>query len=169
MFENRSNQKFVIENFLRYKQIRMLNTAAFFISILFFGLYFIETIDGHKYTLPIAIIFLNLFLLTIFLNFNYVNFTIENQKIIIRFIPARFLFRKPKAIEIPMNRLANFEITSSFFGWKIDLILYQFTDKGVIAYPSISLSALDKKSIDGIQQSLEVIIDRFKSIECSNI
>ena len=96
-----------------------------------------------------AIFFLLVFVLILvyrnFLNFNYIYFSNETDKIILRYYPIKFFTKDFRSIEISKSSFRDFEEKKSFLGKKHDIILFQLTKKGIAKYPKISLSALNKK------------------------
>ena len=76
------------------------------------------------------------------MGYTYFYFSNNGKSLIFRYYSLRFLYGKPRTIEIPKSSFVNYDITTSFFNKKDSLVLYQKTSKGVAKYPPISLTLL---------------------------
>jgi len=76
------------------------------------------------------------------MGYTYLYFSNNGKNLIFRYYSLRFLYGKPRTIEIPKSSFLNYDITTSFFNKKDSLVLYQQTKKGVAKYPPISLTLL---------------------------
>ena len=90
----------------------------------------------------LSVIFLIYYYIQYKMGYTYVYFSNNGKNLKFRYYSLRFLYGKPKTIEIPKSDFVNYDITTSFFNKKDSLILYQKTKKGVAKYPPISLTLL---------------------------
>lgn len=92
-------------------------------------------------------------------DYQYIRFSDENNKILVRFYKA-VKFGKPefRSIEFPQEMLRNARFENSVFGEKSDLTLLVKTRRGMAEYPSVSLSALSKKERREIHAALNKVL-----------
>ena len=90
----------------------------------------------------LSVIFLIYYWVQYKMGYTYFYFSNNGKNLIFRYYSLRFLYGKPKTIEIPKSSFLNYDITTSFFNKKDSLVLYQKTKKGVAKYPPISLTLL---------------------------
>lgn len=106
----------------------------------------------------ISILLFLLYIILHIIDLNYIFYNDEKDKVILRYYYAHPFLRKYRAIEIHKNKLAKYEIKSSFLGLRHELILYQKTNKGDYKYPSVSISSLSKNDRNKIENSINVIL-----------
>jgi len=95
------------------------------------------------------------------IDFQYIHFSNEEGKLVIRFYPAVKFGRKDyQTIEFPSNLLHEYTIEKSMFGTVNDLTLLVKTKRGVAEYPSISMAALSKSDQLKIEQTLRGLLNR---------
>ncbi len=95
------------------------------------------------------------------IDFQYIHFSNEEGKLVIRFYPAVKFGRKDyQTIEFPANLLHEYTIEKSMFGTVNDLTLLVKTKRGVAEYPSISMAALSKSDQLKIEQTLRGLLNR---------
>jgi hypothetical protein len=90
----------------------------------------------------LSVIFLIYYCIQYKMGYTYIYFSNNGKNLIFRYYSLRFLYGKPRTIEIPKSDFVNYDITTSFFNRKDSLVLYQKTKKGVAKYPPISLTLL---------------------------
>ncbi len=135
-------------------------------SIIFMGTFSISFLDvykskllpleGYQFALLIAAIFLLLALM--WYNIKYSYFSIDTSDgILIKYfrITPKFITPKPKMVNIPKSTYVKYQIKKSFFGLRTELILFQKTKKGVVSYPPIYISALNKEEIRKLKTALQ--------------
>lgn len=94
------------------------------------------------------------FIVYLAIGFNYIYFNDAGDKILFRYQSLNPIINEPKSIEIPKNSFVKFDISSSFFGIKQKITLYQGTSGGFAKYPSISIASLNKNEKDALITSL---------------
>nr|WP_320117292.1 hypothetical protein [uncultured Marinifilum sp.] len=103
----------------------------------------------------ISAVFVSAIIISLSLNLNYIIYKVSDKKIILRYYPLHPFHENFKSIEIPKSSFAYFEINSKIMGLKPELILFQQTKNGIAKYPPICLSALGKKDVKKITNSLQ--------------
>jgi hypothetical protein len=90
------------------------------------------------------------------LTYNFIYFSDAGKIIMLRYFHVRYFNNSYKSIEIPKNTLYKYELKTSFFKLKQELVLFQKTAKGIAKYPPVSLSSLKKNEIRKIIESLDL-------------
>jgi len=88
------------------------------------------------------------------MEYTYFYFSNNNKNLIFRFYSLRIFSGKPKTIEIPKKNFMKYDILTSFFNKKDFLVLYQKTPKGIVKYPPISLTLLNKNQKTELKRAL---------------
>lgn len=92
-------------------------------------------------------------------DYNYIEFSNENNKILLRFYKAvKFGKAEFNSIEFPQKMLQNASFENSVFGKRSDLALAVKTKRGIAEYPSVSLTAVSKEDRKKIQTVLNQIL-----------
>ena len=92
-------------------------------------------------------------------DYQYIEFSDENEKIVFRFYKViSFGGKSYNSIEFPKNTLRKALFESSFFGKLTDVTLVIRTRRGIAEYPPISLVGLNLEDRIRIQESLNAII-----------
>ncbi len=126
---------------------------------------FVEPLFGinENYSaLVVVLIYILIFLYFHILDLNYIYYTDENGKIILRYYSLRSITKGYKSIEIPKKEFVKFEIQKSFYDLKEYLILFQRMKKGVAKYPPVSISALNHDEREKLKQSLTDLLNSMK-------
>jgi hypothetical protein len=94
-------------------------------------------------------------------DFEYIQFVVEDNKIVLRYYQVIKFGRKDyQSIEFPVKTLHNFVIEKSLFGLVNDLTLVIKTRSGIAEYPSISLAAVKKADQLIIEQTLKELLQK---------
>jgi len=94
-------------------------------------------------------------------DFQYIEFSDENNKVLLRYYKAIKLGKTEfNAIEFPQGILKKAWFENSVFGQNSDLTLIVKTKRGVAEYPSVSLAALSKEERNKIKVSLTQILEK---------
>jgi hypothetical protein len=100
-------------------------------------------IENSLLAILIAIAYLIYAVFESFRNYNYIYFSDESDKIVLRyFSPNRFTSKK-NSIEIPKKEFAGYNLISFFMRYREKIILFRRTGKGVAKYPPVSITALN--------------------------
>ena len=92
-------------------------------------------------------------------DYQYIQFSDENRKILLRYYKAVRLGKSEyNAIEFPQRIIQNAYFENSMFGKMTDLTFIVKTQRGIAEYPSVSLTALTKQERKRIQNALNEIL-----------
>ncbi len=118
----------------------------------------------NKYHLVCILVatYLGITIYRYFLNYQYLFFSDEAQKMDIRYYSLRGFKSKRHAIEIPKSSFVKAEIKSSFFKLKAEIFFYQRMTKGIAKYPGISLSAYNENQRKQLELYLAMLAERMK-------
>lgn len=122
---------------------------------------FKKTILGYEKSLFVIIITILyiLYIVYVFIvNYNFLSYNDDGNKLIIRFVSLRPFNNKKRAIEVNKNEFVGYKIKSSFFNLKQDLIVKIKTKNGIANYPPISITALSIKYKNILESSLNQMI-----------
>jgi hypothetical protein len=88
------------------------------------------------------------------LSYQYVYFSDDTERIIIRYFNAGMLGGKKNAVEIDKNSFAGYSTESRFFGLVTTLTLLQNVREGVAKYPPVYISALTREQKSNLFHAL---------------
>ena len=107
-------------------------------------------------TLILVIIWVVLTFMPMFLNYQYISFSDDGDKIIFRYYTSGFFSGKKNSVEIDKRSFSGYSVKSSFFALIQSIILYQKFAEGEAKYPPIYLSALSQEQRAKVIRSLKV-------------
>ena len=150
------NKKTTIRIYL-WKMIQAIVIVILLIGIMVSGLFEkdILGIPKYRWVIIVTLIYVVMIVTSRLRLLNYFYFSDEGDKILIRYYPVHPLVQKKKAVQIPKIGLAGYEINSSLLGLKKVLIIRQNVKGKVATYPSIGITALNKKEIDLLRKNLD--------------
>ncbi len=151
------NRKNTFQIWLR----KFLTTIALTLLVITFGFtdYFkspVFGIDKLWYLLALLVLYVGLIVYNILLKPNFVYFTDNGDKIILRYYPTRIFNRKKNSIEIPKQSFFSWEVEKFFFGRGEVLYLHGKYKSGIAKYPGVSLSAVSRLDREKIKASLNL-------------
>lgn len=114
-------------------------------------------LPNYMFELIWSIICVSLFTVYMIMNYNYIYYNDETDKILFRYQALNPFITNPKSIEIPKNSFIKYEISTSFFKLKKSLTLYQKTGQGIAKYQAVCLNSLSKKEKEDLFNSLSRI------------
>jgi hypothetical protein len=126
---------------------------------------FVEPLTGinkNYIAFIVVLIYILIFLYFHLLDLNYIYYTDENGKIILRYYSLRSISKGYRSIEIPKREFVKFETQKTFFNLKEHLILFQRLKKGVAKYPPVSISALNHEERSQLKKSLTDVLNANK-------
>lgn len=106
------------------------------------------------WTLLILIIFLLIIFIPVVLNYQYINFSDEGEKITFRYYSTGIIPGNKNSVEINKKTFSGFTLEKKLFGLSQCIILYQRLKEGVAKYPAIYVSALKREEKARILKSL---------------
>jgi hypothetical protein len=77
-----------------------------------------------------------------FRNYNYIYFSDESDKIILRYFSPNIFTSKKNSIEIPKKEYAGYKLESFFMRYREKITLLRRTGRGIAKYPPVSITAL---------------------------
>jgi len=86
---------------------------------------------------------------------NFVSYNDHGEMLVMRYYPLSLFNSKKRSIEIPKQQFVKYELKPFFFGRQHKIILFQHFRNKVVAYPPISLSALEEEDRSRIIASLQ--------------
>lgn len=94
-------------------------------------------------------------------DYQFIEFSDENNKVILRYYKAIKLGKTEyHSIEFPQDMLKNFSFENSIFGKMSDMTLLVKTKRGMAEYPSVSLSAVAETDRIKMKAALVDIVSR---------
>lgn len=122
--------------------------AAKLIKFPLFGL------SDTAWTLILVAIYLVVAFMPMVLNYQFVFFSDEGEKLVFRYFNAGIVGGKKNSVEIGKRTFAGYKTESRLFGLVRSIILLQQMGNGVAKYPPIFISALSKDQSAKLYSSL---------------
>ena len=104
---------------------------------------FIKGVENKLLAIFIAVAYVIYVVYESFRNYNYLYFSDESDKLVLRFFAPNFFTSKKNSIEIPKREFSGYTIHSFFMGYREKIILMRRTAKGIASYPPVSITALN--------------------------
>lgn len=138
------------------KQTILLRRVFFLVSLgLALGALAFFLLDYMIVGFILAGIFALLFLFFQVADYQYIEFSDDNNKVSLRYYKAVRLGKTNyHSIEFPQPMLHKFHFENSMFGKMTDLTLVVKTRRGIAEYPTVSLTAMPADDRKKIQESL---------------
>ena len=89
-----------------------------------------------------------------FRNYNYIYFSDESDKIVLRYFSPNLFTAKKNSIEIPKKDFAGYNLDSFFMRYRERITLFRRSGKGLAKYPPVSITALDFNERDSLLYTL---------------
>jgi hypothetical protein len=116
---------------------------------------FIKNVDNSLLAIFIAIAYALYVLYESFRNYNYLYFSDESDKLILRFFAPNFFTSRKNSIEIPKKEFSGYTLQSLFMGYRENIILKRRTSTGDASYPPVSITALNINEKNKLLLTLE--------------
>lgn len=148
------------------KQLRrMIVILVYAISVLLIILMgkpekFIFGLNNHHWAIVLTIIFALFLVIESLFNYNYIYFSDQKEKIVLRYFSLGYFNRRKNSIEIPISEFVNYEVVSTFFGIQPKIILYRKVKDTEAKYPAVCLSLLSKSEIQKLKNCLNTYIQK---------
>jgi len=114
-------------------------------------------ISRNIFAFLIIFIYLGYYFFRFMLNLNFVQVSIDGNKLTVRYYSLRPFSKSHNTIEIPLDSYEGYKITSRFLGLRKELVLYQRIQGKRAKYPPVSLAALNKRQIEQLTLMLNAI------------
>lgn len=108
------------------------------------------------WTLILVAIYLIIAFLPMILNYQYVYYSDDTEKIIFRYFTAGIVGGRKNTVEIDKRTLSGYEIVPELFGLRQKITLFQRFNEGVAKYPPFYISALSKEERAKMVKSLNL-------------
>jgi hypothetical protein len=115
-------------------------------------------IEQFIITAIVAGVFLFGAFIVIILNFQYIRFMVEKDRLIFRYYSIFAFNRTYQSIEIPIEHLRKVEVIKVLFGLKWDLRFTVRIRQGIADYPLVSLSAVPFSDRNKVIEQLRSLI-----------
>jgi hypothetical protein len=113
-----------------------------------------------SWTVILVALYLFFAFLPMFLNYQFISYSDEGEKIIFRYFSAGMLGGKKNSVEISKKSFSGYEMETSYFGLIRSITLFQQFKEGVAKYPPVYISALTSEERDKIIRSLDTYAPR---------
>jgi hypothetical protein len=117
----------------------------------------IKGVDNNLLAIFMGIAYVINALYKTFRNYNYIYFSDESDKIVLRYFSPNLFTSKKNSIEIPKKEFAGYTIQSSYMGYRENIILQRRTTKGIASYSAVSITALSINERHDLLITLEKI------------
>lgn len=107
------------------------------------------------WTLILVGIWILIALLPMVLNYQFIFFSDEGEKIILRYFNSGIFGGKKNSVEIYKQSFGGYKTESGFLGLVTSLVLFQKFNEGVAKYPQIYISALSGKEKSKLYRALD--------------
>jgi hypothetical protein len=151
----------IVDNKLQVAKIRLayILTISIATLLILYSLFANSYADGQTISLIIGIILVSIFLYLLIIKPEYLFFSIQNNnKLIVRNYTAFPMFRKYKSYEIQLTTIYDYEIKKAFFNQLIFIRILVKKNNQIGNYPWLSLSALPRKDLKKLTESLDKLI-----------
>ena len=139
---------------------RLVLTIVFALIIL--AIVFLPWFDESENWLTkyhVAIFISAIYIIVNWINFlkrpYFVSYNDQGEKIVVRFYPVSMFTNRKNSIEIPKQHFVKYELKPFLLKTQHYLILHQNFRGKLVAYPRISLSAMEKKDREKMLASLD--------------
>jgi hypothetical protein len=106
------------------------------------------------WTLILVALYLIIAFLPMILNYQFVFFSDEGEKLVFRYFSAGIVGGKKNSVEITKRSFAGYKTENKYFGLVKSVILLQQMGQGVAKYPPVYISALTKEQQSKLFASL---------------
>jgi len=97
------------------------------------------------WTVILTVLWIFLIIIPMFLNYQFVFFSDDTEKIIIRYFNAGIVGGRKNSVEIDKRAFVGYKLEKRFFGLISSLTLFQKFSEGVAKYPPVYISALTRE------------------------
>ncbi len=108
------------------------------------------------WTVILVLIYLIIAFIPMYLNYQYIYYSDENDFIIFRYFTSGIVGGKKNSVEIDKKSFAGYKVESRFFGLIHSITLSQYFKEGVAKYPPIYISALSREERGKVINSLNL-------------
>jgi len=110
--------------------------------------------DDTFWTIFLIACYFAVLLLPVMLNYQYIYFSDDGDKIILRYFTSGIISGSKNSVEIIKKTFSGYKVEKRFLGLVQSIILFQRLKEGVAKYPPIYISALKREERNKIYRSL---------------
>jgi len=111
-------------------------------------------------TVILVAIYLFLVFLPMYLNYQFVSYSDDDDKIVFRYFTSGIIGGRKNSVAIDKRNFSGYEVKSEFFGLKKSIILFQNFREGVAKYPPVYISGLTGKEREKVIRSLSQYVPK---------
>lgn len=111
-------------------------------------------LPNYLFEIILSVLSLSAFAIYLMIGYNYIYFSTEGDKVILRYQTLNPFIENPKSIEIDKSTFVKHEIINSFLGLKESVVLYQKSLKGIAKYPPVGINSLKKSEKEAMLKTL---------------
>jgi hypothetical protein len=112
------------------------------------------------WTVGLAVAYLLVAFLPMMLNYQFIYYSDENEKIVLRYFTAGIIGGRKNSVEIEKRLFSGYKTDSRLFGLIQSITLFQAAGEGVAKYPVVYISALTREERAKMIRSLNLYIPR---------
>lgn len=112
------------------------------------------------WTLMLVSIWLFTALFPLVLNYQYIKYNDEGDKIIIRYFTAGIIGGRKNSLEIPKPMFSGYDLIKKRGGLSESIVLYRKMKDGIAKYPPVHISALSRKDREMLLRSLNSMLPK---------
>lgn len=144
-----------IDNDKRATRAKMILISAPFVLLLVSSILAIFLLI-HTWvpTIISGILVISGWLITVILKYESVKFRFTEETLTVLYYPISPMTSNFKRIDIPSNKLMNYEIRSSLMGLKKELILMENINGEMASYPPVNITICGKEAIQLLEEQL---------------
>ncbi len=142
---------------------RMITLMVFFLAIVIIMLSFNRNIPflglkKYNWVVVLTCIYIVSLVLESLLEFNYIYFSDDKNKLTLRYFSLGYFNRKKTSVEIPIQEFVDFEVKEYLWGFKQKIVLQRIYKNQIAKYPAVSISILNKEE----RNNLILALDHYK-------
>ncbi len=113
------------------------------------------------WTLVMVSCYMIILFLPVILNYQYIYFSDEGNKIIFRYFTTGIISGRKNSIEIDKKSFSGYKVEKRYLGLIQSIILFQRLNEGVAKYPPVHISSLTREERNKVFRSLNSFAPRF--------
>jgi hypothetical protein len=113
-------------------------------------------LSDTAWTLIFTACYLIIVFLPMYLSYQFIYFSDDDEKIIFRYFNAGLVGGRKNSVEIYKKTFSGYQVNKKFFGLIQSITLFQRLKEGVAKYPPIYISALTREEKSKVFRSLNV-------------
>jgi len=112
------------------------------------------------WTVTLAVIYLLIAFFPMMLNYQYIYYSDDNDRIVLRYFTAGIIGGRKNSVEIDKRLFSGYKTDSKWFGLIQSITLFQNAKGGIAKYPTVYISALTREERSKLIRSLNSYVPR---------